>query len=118
MTSRASIPALAIFAIFAFASQAQAQEDTSILGFDALSCHDWNNPWALVTKPSLQNWTMSYLAGVIANTGYREDAAPQITPAQALVWIDDYCAHRPLDGLSTAALELLNDLAQHPKAAN
>ena len=118
MISRSSIPALAISAILAIASQAAAQEDTSILAFDALSCHDWSNPWVLVTKPSLENWTLSYLAGVIANTGYREGAAPQITPAQVVVWIDDYCARRPLDGLSTASLEFLNDLAQHPKAPN
>ena len=117
MRSRFGISLAALCAILA-ASQASAQEDPSILAFDALSCHDWNNPWVLVTKQSLQNWTLNYLAGVIATTGYREGAAPEITPAQAVVWIDDYCARRPLDGLSTAGLEFLNDLSQHPKAAN
>jgi hypothetical protein len=118
MLSRSSIPALAIAAILAAGSRAEAQEDTSILAFDALSCHDWSNPWALVTKQSLQTWTLSYLDGVIATSGYRDGAAPQITQAQAFAWIGDYCARRPLDGLSTASLEFLNDLSQHSKAPN
>jgi hypothetical protein len=118
MKSRLIILSAAICATLATASQAAAQEDTSILAFDALSCHDWNSPSVLTTKQSLQNWTLNFLSGLVATSGYREDAAPQITPAQAFPWIDDYCQRRPLDGLSTAGLELLNDLSQHPKAPN
>ncbi len=116
MKSRLIILSAAVCAALAIASQAAAQEDTSILAFDALSCHDWNSPSVLTTKPSLQNWVLNFLAGLIATSGYKEGAAPQIVPAQASVWIDDYCQRRPLDGLSTAGLELLNDLSQHPKS--
>jgi hypothetical protein len=118
MKSRLIILSAAVCAALAIASRAAAQEDTSILAFGALSCHDWDNPSVVTTKQSLQNWMLNFLAGLIATSGYREGAAPQIVPVQASAWIDDYCRRRPLDGLSTAGLELLNDLSQRPKPAN
>lgn len=100
------------------ASQALAQEDETILAFDALSCHDWNSPSVLNGKPALQDWMLRFLTGLSAVGAFRPDATPQVVTPQAFAWIDGYCARRPLDGLSTAALELMNELSQQPKAPN
>ena len=98
------------------ASQGVAQEDRSILAFDARSCHDWNSPSEVNPKQALQDWTLHYLTGLTADGAFRADATPQVVASQAFAWIDGYCERRPLDGLSTAALEFMNELTEHPKA--
>lgn len=51
------------------------------------------------------NWLYGYLSGLASASG--KDFLNRIDNISIILWIDNYCAKQPLDGLSVAGYELM-----------
>ncbi len=93
-------------------------DQATILGPNRVSCGRWlelqknDVPRTL----SLQGWILGYLSGVNASgVETTADFLKGIDQEAIMKWMDNYCTVHPLDSVSAATRQLINDLVKRAK---
>jgi hypothetical protein len=95
-------------AIAATSPQGRAYRNYGFTDSDA--CGTWAEYRASGRSQALEGWVLGFLSGYNEWGSANGDVAPGVKASGVLLWVDEYCKAHPLDSVSNAAFQLVNEL--------
>jgi hypothetical protein len=111
---------LAIVAATGLVSPASSQQPQTIRMYapEPISCGSWTAARSARTARSAEFWVLGVMSGYNWFSPHsRGDVAPGIDAYALLAWIDRYCSEHPLDEISFATFQLIQELERRRSGA-